>query len=112
MGIYDINYDLTGKNDSGGSKNDGEMEASFLRLYIILANSQQLNSLMQTIEMNRDFLNKYDLTYQYLFKPMQSEWAVYQEVEVRDGDRIERNDSQGGSKRAREGHESTPPEVA
>ena len=81
LGMYDINYDFAG-NVSGAAGENTDANAtdetrSFLRLYIILANSQQLNSLMQTIEMNKDFLDKYGLTYQYLFKPMRKEWAVY-----------------------------------
>lgn len=63
-------------------------------MYIIMTTSDELDKLTNTIEKNDDFLDKNNLTYSYLFKPMVKDFGFYKEIDL-SSDNNEKNRMNG-----------------
>lgn len=53
-----------------------------MRLYVLMTTSEQLDSMSQAVSENEDYMDKNNLTFSYLFKPLKKDWAYYKEIDL------------------------------
>ena len=51
-------------------------------MYVIMSTDKELKNLEYAVQHNDEFLDKHNLTYSYLFKPMVKDFEVYQEIDI------------------------------
>lgn len=75
IGLYQMNYENM-------TNSTGQYSDEYIRMYMIMTTSETLEKLTNIIEKNEDFLDKNNLTYSYLFKPMVPDFGFYKEIDL------------------------------